>query len=157
MTTPRYNTPNANVQRWDPFRQLSSLREEIDRLFDRPLSSSVPQELWLGGGWPSIDLYEDRDQLVVKVEVPGLKKEDIDISLHEGVLAVSGERKADETYENAETHHSELFVGRFHRALSLPVAVQAEKTSASYQDGVLTITLPKAEEAKPKQIKVQAE
>jgi HSP20 family protein len=156
MIPARYNT-NANLRRWDPFRQLSSLREEIDRLFDRPFSSAAPQELWLGGGWPSLDLYEDRDQLVVKVEAPGLKKEEIDISLHDGVLAISGERKAEEKYQDAETHHSERFVGRFHRALSLPVAVQADKTTATYQDGVLTITLLKAEEAKPKQIQVKAD
>lgn len=157
MTPARYNSGLENLQRWDPLRHLSSLREEIDRLFERPFGSALPQELWLGGGWPTIDLFEDRDHLVVKVEVPGLKKEDIDISLHDGVLAISGERKAEEKYQNAETHHSERFVGRFHRALSLPVAVQADKTNASYQDGVLTITLPKAEEAKPKQIRVQAE
>jgi HSP20 family protein len=143
---------------WDPFSQLSSLREEIDRLFDRPLSGlSSPQQFWLGGGWPTVDLFEDRDRLIVKVEVPGLKKEDIDISLHDGVLSVSGERKAEQKFENAETHRSERFVGPFHRSLTLPVAVQADKTSASYQDGVLTITLPKAEEAKPKQIQIQAE
>ena len=157
MTPARYNYANAKLQRWDPFRHLSSLREEIDRLFDRPLGSGAAEELWLGGGWPSVDLFEDRDQLVVKVEVPGLKKEDIDISLHDGVLAISGERKTEEKYQEAETHHTERFVGRFHRALSLPMAVQTDKTNATYQDGVLTITLPKAEEAKPKQIQVQAE
>lgn len=154
MKPTRYN---ANLQTWDPFRQLFSLREEIDRLFERPVTSSVPQDLWLGGAWPSVDLFEDRNELVVKVEVPGLKKEDINISLHDGVLAISGERKTEEKYEDGQTHRNERFVGRFHRALSLPVAVQADKTNASYTDGILTITLPKAEEAKPKQIQIQAE
>ena len=154
MTSARFKTSEA----WDPFHQLSSLREEIDRLFDQPLAAyNTPQQFWLGGGWPTVDLYEDRDKLVVKVEVPGMKKEDIDISLHDGVLAIAGERKSEEKYARAETHRSERFVGRFSRALSLPVAVQADKTSANYQDGILTITLPKAEEAKPKQIQVQAE
>ncbi|HKQ37242.1 MAG TPA: Hsp20/alpha crystallin family protein, partial [Verrucomicrobiae bacterium] len=129
-----------------------------DRLFDQPLNAyNTPQQFWLGGGWPAVDLHEDRDKLVVKIEVPGMKKEDIDISLHDGVLAISGERKSEEKYEKAETHRSERFVGRFSRALSLPVSVQADKTSANYQDGILTVTLPKAEEAKPKQIHVQAE
>lgn len=154
MTPARFKTSDA----WDPFYQLSSLREEIDRLFDQPLSAySAPQQFWLGGGWPAVDLYEDRDKLVVKIEVPGMKKEDIDVSLHDGVLAISGERKSEEKYVKGETHRSERFVGRFSRALSLPVAVQADKTSANYQDGILTISLPKAEEAKPKQIQVQAE
>lgn len=152
-------TPSRfNLQALDPFHHLSSLREEIDRLFEQPLSVfTAPQQFALGGGWPTVDLYEDRDKLVVKVEVPGMKKDDIDISFHDGVLAISGERRSEEKYENAETHRSERFVGRFHRALTLPVPVQADKTSANYQDGVLTITLPKAEEAKPKQIRVQAD
>src|SRR5687767_13748340 len=137
--TSRYNE-NASLKRWDPFRHLTSLREEIYRLYERPFNSAVPQEFWLDGGWPAVDLFEDRDHLVVKVEVPGLKKEDIDISLHDGVLAISGERKAEDKYQNAETHYSERFVGCFHRALALPVAVQADKTNASYQDGILTVT-----------------
>jgi HSP20 family protein len=154
MTPARFKT----TETWDPFRQLSSLREEIDRLFDQPLNAySSPTQFWLGGGWPAVDLYEDRDKLVVKVEVPGMKKEDIDISLHDGLLAISGERKFEEKYDKATEHRSERFVGRFSRALSLPVSVQADKTSANYLDGILTITLPKAEEAKPKQIQVQAE
>ena len=153
MTPARFR--NANVETWDPFRHLSSLREEIDRLFDQPVSA--PQQFWLGGGWPTIDLYEDHDKLVVKVEVPGMKKEDIDISLHDGVLAIAGERKAEEKFENAETHRSEMFVGRFQRALTLPTPVQVDKVNATYQDGILTVSLPKAEEAKPKQIKVQAD
>jgi len=154
MTPARFKTSEA----WDPFRQLSSLREEIDRLFDQPLNAyNTPTQFWVGGGWPAVDLYEDRDKLIVKIEVPGMNKDDIDISLHDGVLAISGERKAEEKYAKAETHRFERFIGRFSRALSLPVAVQADKTSANYQDGVLTITLPKAEEAKPKQIQVQAE
>lgn len=153
---PRFG--NTNLQTWDPFHHLSSLREEIDRLFDQPLNVfTAPQQFALGGGWPTVDLYEDRDKLVVKAEVPGMRKEDIDISLHDGVLAISGERKVEEKYDQGETHRSECFVGRFQRALSLPVPVQADKTNASYQDGILTITLPKAEEAKPKQIQVQAE
>jgi len=156
MTSSRFK--NANVEAWDPFRQLSTLRDEIDRLFEQPLSGySTPQQFWLGGGWPTVDIFENRDKLVVKVEVPGMKKEDIDISLHDGVLAITGERKPEEKYEKAQTHRSERFVGRFHRAVALPVPVQADKTSANYQDGVLTVTLPKAEEAKPKQIQVQAD
>ena len=154
MTPSRFR--NNTLEAWDPFHQLSSLREEIDRLFEQPLSNT-PQQFWLGGGWPAVDLHEDRDKLLVRVEVPGMKKEDIDISLQDGVLAITGERKAEEKYEKAQTHRSERFVGRFHRALTLPISVQADKTSASYQDGVLTITLPKAEEAKPKQIQVQAD
>jgi len=156
MKLARYR--NFDLQNWDPFRQLSSLRQEIDRLFDEPLATlATPRDAWLGGGWPTVDVHEDRDNVTVKVEVPGMRKEDIDVSWHDGVLSISGERKAEEAYGEAETHRSERFVGRFHRALSLPVLVNAEKSTAKYQDGILTITLPKAEEAKARQIQVQAE
>lgn len=149
---------NFDLQNWDPLRQLSSLRTEIDRLFDEPMSVlTAPRDFWLGGGWPSVDVDEDRDNVTVKVEVPGMRKEDIDVSWHDGVLSISGERKAQEKFTDAETHRNERFVGRFHRALTLPVRVNAEKTNASYQDGILTITLPKAEEAKPKQIQVRTD
>jgi HSP20 family protein len=149
---------NFDLQNWDPFRQLSSLRQEIDRLFDEPLASAnAPQSFWLGGGWPSVDVQEDRDNVVVTVEVPGMKKEDIDVSLHDGVLSISGERTVDAKYEVAEAHRTERFSGRFQRSFALPVLVNTDKANAAYQDGVLTITLPKAEEAKPKQITVHAD
>lgn len=152
MTLSRFR----NAQPWDPFSHLTSLREEIDRLFDQS-EPNWPQQFWLGGGWPGVDLHENRDQLILKLEIPGMKKEDIDISLHDGVLTISGERKTDARYESAETHRNERFVGRFQRAVALPVQVQGDKANANYQDGILTITLPKAEEAKPKQIQVQSE
>ena len=156
MTPTRFR--NLELQSWDPFRQLSSLRQEIDRLFDEPLASlTTPQSFWLGGGWPTVDIREDRDNVVVSVEVPGMKKEDIDVSFHDGVLSVSGERKAESRLEEAETHRTERFAGRFQRAFNLPVKVNADKASAMYQDGILMITLPKAEEAKPKQIQVHAD
>jgi HSP20 family protein len=142
---------------WSPFRQLSSLRDEIDRLFDNPLSSLTELSQPFSGGWvPALDVYEDRDNYVVKMELPGMKKDQIDISLHDGVLSVSGERKEEEKHEDAETYRSERFFGRFQRSVALPAAVSAEEVNASYQDGILTITLPKAEEAKPKQITINA-
>jgi HSP20 family protein len=132
------------------------LRDEIDRLFDSPLNALTSTSQQFLNGWlPTIDLYEDRDRLVLKAELPGMKKEDIDISLHGDVLTISGERKEDETVGKAEACRSERFLGKFQRTLTLPVAVEASKVEASYKDGVLTLTLPKAEEAKPKQIEVK--
>ena len=104
---------------------------------------------------PSMDVHEDKDQFIAKVEVPGMKKEDIDISLHDGSLSISGERKTDEKFANAEVYRAERFVGRFQRTITLPARVAAEKVRAEYKDGVLTVTLPKTEEAKPKRIDVQ--
>ena len=92
---------------------------------------------------------------MLKAELPGMKKEDIDISLQGDVLTLSGERKEEETFDKAETYRSERFLGKFQRSLTLPVTVSADKVQASYKDGILTVTLPKAEEAKPKQIEVK--
>ena len=154
MTLTRWHRPELS---WTPFRQLSSLRDEIDRLFEAPLSSLTELSQPFSGGWiPAIDLYEDRDNYVVKMELPGMKKEEIDISLHNGVLSISGERKDEEKHEDAETYRSERFFGRFQRSVTLPAVVEGDKVNASYKDGILTVTLPKAEEAKPKQITINA-
>jgi HSP20 family protein len=152
MTLTRWHRPELS---WTPFRQLSSLRDEIDRLFEAPLSSLTELSQPFSGGWvPAIDVYEDRDNYVVKMELPGMNRDEIDISLHNGVLSITGERKDEEKHEGAETYRSERFFGRFQRSITLPAVVEAEKVNASYKDGILTVTLPKAEEAKPKQITI---
>jgi len=109
---------------------------------------------FMGGWMPAIDLSEDKDNYVLKAEVPGMKKEEIEISLHEGVVTISGERKQEEKHESADMYRSERFFGRFHRSVSLPSAVDAEKVAASYKDGILTVTLPKSEASKRKHIPV---
>lgn len=103
---------------------------------------------------PALDLYEDKDNFVLKAELPGMRKEDIEISLHEGVLTLSGERKEEKKEEGADTYRSERYFGRFHRTITLPSPVNGDKVAASYKDGMLTVTLPKTEETKPKQIPV---
>ena len=154
MSLIRWQRPEMNV--WSPFRHLSTLRDEIDRLFDSPLNALTSNSQQFLSGWlPSIDLYEERDHLMLKAELPGMKKEDIDISLHGDVLTLSGERKEEKEYEQAETYRSERFLGKFQRTFTLPVAVDASKVQASYKDGILTVQLPKSEEAKPKQIEVK--
>jgi len=108
-------------------------------------------------GWsPALDLHEDTDNFFVSAELPGMKKEEIEISLQDGVLTLSGERKHEKTENTTEIHRSERFVGRFQRTLTLPAAVDADKVKASYQEGILNVTLPKAETAKPKQIQVKS-
>jgi HSP20 family protein len=140
---------------WSSLGRLSSLRDELDRLFGEPLSELARTSGLLGGGFPALDLREDKDNFVVTAELPGMKKDDIGVSLHEGSLSISGERKSEEKVENAEVYRSERFLGRFQRTVTLPAPVAADKIKAQYKDGVLTITLPKLEEAKPKQIDVQ--
>lgn len=152
MNIMRWQRPELSP--WTGFGRLTSLRDEIDRLFEAPLSELARTSNLLSGWTPALDVYEDGDNLIVKAELPGMKREEIDVSLHDGVLSISGERKTQENYEQAEVHRSERFVGRFQRSVSLPVTVAADKVKAQYKDGILTITLPKTEEAKPKHIDV---
>jgi HSP20 family protein len=147
----RWQRPDAT--NWDPFNHLTSLREEINRLFDLPVSDGGRESEFFGWA-PPMDLYEDKNNLVVRAELPGMKKEDIDISLHQGSLVISGERKTEVEEGQGDASRAERFFGRFQRALELPKAVNSEGVTATYQDGILTVTLPKTEESKPKQIAV---
>src|SRR5436190_2487741 len=140
---------------WPAFGQLTGLRDEIDRLFEAPLAELARTSQLLSGWTPALDMYEDKDNVYVRAELPGMKKEDIDVSLHNGSLNISGERKNEEEFKDAEVYRSERFVGRFQRALTLPTPVAADQIKAQYKDGILNITLPKADEAKPKQIDVK--
>ncbi len=156
MTLTRWHKPEHN---WElsPFRGMTTLRDEIDTIFDRAFGQLLqpghsPQLL---AGWvPAVDLYEDKDALTVKCELPGMKKEDIDISLHEGFLTISGERKSEQKKKEGEVYRTERYEGRFSRSLALSSKVNHESINATYKDGVLTVVLPKAEDAKPKQIHV---
>ena len=147
-----------NLMRWQRpalgLGRLTDLREEIDRLFDAPLAELTRNsQLW--SGWtPALDVYEEKDELIVKAELPGMKRENIEVSLHDGTLSISGERRGGDTYEKAEVYRSERFFGRFQRTVTLPTPVAFDKVKAEYKDGILTVHLPKTEEAKPKHIDV---
>lgn len=148
----RWQRPESAL--WPSFGRLTNLRDEIDRLFEAPLAELVQSSQLMSGWTPALDMFEDKDNLYVRAELPGMKKQDIEVSLHEGMLSLSGERKNEEKYESAEACRTERFVGRFQRTVSLPTPVAPEKVTAQYKDGILTITLPKTEEAKPKHIDV---
>jgi HSP20 family protein len=145
---PDLNWPNVGIGR------LSSLRDEIDRLFEAPLAAFTRQQQLFSGWSPALDVYDQKDNVVVRAELPGMKKEDIEVSLHDNALSISGERRHEETHKDAEMCRSERFFGRFQRSITLPTLVAADKIKAQYKDGILTVTLPKAEEAKPKHIDV---
>lgn len=140
---------------WPTFGQLSSWRDEIERLFEGPLAESARGSQLLSGGTPALDVFEDKDNVLVKAELPGMKKDEIEVSLYDGTLNISGERKNESKLENAEVYRAERFFGRFQRSVSLPTPVASDKVSAQYKDGILSITLPKTEEAKPKHIEVK--
>jgi len=129
---------------WPNFGRLLNLNDELDRLFETPLQA------WA----PALDVREDKDKFTVDLELPGFKREDINVHLEDGSLIISGERKSETTGEGTEVHRQERYYGKFSRALTLPVAVTPDKVKAAFKDGILTVTLPKAEEAKPKQIDV---
>jgi len=152
MNIVRWNQPSLTS--WPGFGRLFDLRNEIDRLFESPLAELNSPSNLLGGWTPAMDVYEDKDNFTVKTELPGMKKEEIEVSLHEGTLNISGERKSETKDEDADVYRSERYFGRFQRSVTLPSAVAADRVKAAYQDGILTITLPKTEEAKPKQIAV---
>jgi len=148
----RYQAPD--LVPWPALGRWSNLRDELNAFFEMPFWSSFGRPGQLFTGWsPALDLYQSNDNVVAVVELPGMRKEDIDISLHDGTLTISGERKRDSTGgEKAE--RTERYVGAFRRSIALPTRVDASKVSATYRDGILTVTLRKAEEVKPKQIQV---
>ena len=152
MNLIRWQTPTLAT--WPRFGGLTDLRDEIDRLFDGSLAEFAQTSKLLSGWTPAFDVYEDKDNFNVVAELPGMKKEDIAVSLHNGSLSVSGERKIENERDDTQVYRAERFFGRFQRTVSLPTAVAADKIKAQYKDGILTITLPKTEEAKPKQIDV---
>ena len=150
MSITRYQTPE--LSNWSSFDRLASFRDEVNRLFD---TSWPSRDTGLFSGWsPALDVSDDKDAIFVKVELPGMKKEEINLTLHDGTLTVSGERKQEREAREGETFRSERYFGKFHRSVTLPAAVDANKVNASYKDGILTVELAKADEAKPKQIEV---
>ena len=153
MSLIRYQSPE--VMAWPPLDRWSSLRDDLNSLFELPSWSSFARQGQLFGGWsPALDLYQDKDNVVAVVELPGMKKEDIEISLREGTLTIGGERKG-QTSNGEKAERTERYIGKFRRSITLPTRVDADKISATYRDGILTVTLPKVDEAKPKQIEVK--
>jgi len=132
---------------------LSQLLQSFGSVFDSPLDASL--ETWPGGRFPAVDVHDAKDTVTVKAELPGMKKEDIDISLQDGVLTLSGERKGSRQENKDGVARSERWFGRFERSISLPCQVDAKTIKAGYRDGVLSVELAKAEAAKPKQIKIE--
>jgi len=147
------------IVRWEPFRDLVGLQDRMNRLFDesfRGIRGGASEDDWaLGGTWaPVVDIYEREGTIVLKAELPGIDPKDVDIRLENNVLTLRGERKIDNEVQRESYHRVERAYGTFSRSFTLPSVVDQEKIKAGYQDGVLTVTLPKREEAKPKQINI---
>jgi HSP20 family protein len=146
----------ATMQRWDPFRDLLSLQNEMTRLFSRATGETGAGDL-LGGAWaPPMDVLETQDRYTITMELPGITPDQVDITFNDGALTVRGERKFYEGESEENFHRVERRYGAFARSLTLPAQVDAEKISASFANGVLTLEVPKAEAAKPRRIEVKA-
>jgi HSP20 family protein len=143
--------------RWDPFKQLANFERGLDRFFGRTLEIPFDTgEPVIMADWePLTDLIEDDKEFLVKVEAPEMKKEDVKVTVENGVLRISGERKAEKEEKDKKYHRVERSYGTFLRVLALPEGADGAKVSADYKDGVLTVRLPKTEIAKPKAIEVK--
>ncbi len=150
------------IVRWDPFRELT---RELTRDFMDPWFGSWPRLVrsldwefgWPTRGWvPPVDIYETKDgSLVVKAELPGLKREDIDVTVEDNILTIRGERRQEHEDRSGRVHRMERTYGEFSRSFTLPAEVDTEQIRAEYRDGTLTVTLPRRPEARPRQIPVE--
>jgi HSP20 family protein len=146
----------SNLVRWEPFRDLVSLREAMDRLFE---DSFVRPSGW----WPAerattlaLDMHESDEDVTVRASIPGVKPEDVDISVKGDVLTISGQTTEEKEEEGGTYHLRERRFGAFQRSVRLPAMIKADKAEATFENGVLTLKLPKVEEAKAKSIKIKA-
>ena len=142
--------------RWDPFRDMVTLREAMDRLFSESFVRPGSAFPVLGMEGPAVDMYQTKDEIVVKAAIPGVKSEDIDVSVTGDLLTIKGELKEEETIEEGRYLRKERHYGQFCREFTLPTQVNADKAKAEFEHGVLTLRLPKAEAVKPKSITVKA-
>lgn len=141
------------LTRWDPFQEMMNLRRTVDRLFD----NASPDHDWAQSNtWGlAVDVVENKDDFIVKASVPGIKPEELDISYSDDILTIKGEIKSDAETKDNQYHLRERCYGSFTRSISLPVKIKGDAIEASYQDGVVTLRLPKADEVKPKRIAIK--
>jgi HSP20 family protein len=144
--------------RWDPFRDLVSIQDELNRLFGRTFSGVEPLRPTAAGTWmPSMDVYETEDRIVANLELPGVEPADVEVAVEDSTLTVNGRREFSSEVKEESFHRVERRYGAFTRAITLPQTADAERVEARFDKGVLTIEVPKVEKAKPKKIQVKAE
>lgn len=142
------------LARWDPLQELVAMSNRLNRAINDPYTPRTEDSF---GAWtPPVDIFERQDHLVIRAEVPGVHKEDMDVRIENGVLTLHGERKEENEVKAENAHLMERVHGTFTRSFSLPTTVEAAKVTATYRDGVLEVTVPKVETAKPKKIEIKA-
>jgi HSP20 family protein len=144
-----------SIIRWSPFRELSAVQREMNRVFEDNLLRSERED-WLGGSWaPQVDIFEDENQIKVTAALPGLDQKDVKVNIENNILTISGERKLEHEDQRENYTRVEQYYGGFTRSFTLPHTVDSGKTEAKMEKGVLTIIFPRREDAKPKQIEVK--
>lgn len=147
-----------SIVRYDPFRDLRTLQEEVNRLFSTNLTRGFGEEGIGRGAWvPSVDIFENKDQIVLEAELPGMKREDFELTVENNVITLRGERRFEKQDDTDNYHRVERSYGSFTRSFTLPHSVSAEGANAEYTNGVLRVTLPKREEAKSRRIEISGE
>lgn len=142
------------IVRWEPFRELTTLHDEMNRLFSTMFDGSVNGQTTMRRWMPAMDLIETDDHFVLRADLPGLTENDVNIEVEDNVLTVSGERKAEQEINKDGYHRIERAFGSFRRSLELPEGVDAEAVTASFDRGVLEVLIPKPEERKPRKIQI---
>jgi HSP20 family protein len=145
------------IVRFDPFRELATMQDRINRIFGDVYGRRQDDDLTVRGDWvPPVDIFEnEKGEIVIKAELPGVEKEAIDLRVENNTLTIRGERRRESEVKEDHYHRVERIYGNFSRSFSLPATVDAGKVAAEFRDGVLSITLPVKEEAKPRQIQVK--
>ena len=147
-----------SITRYDPFRELRLLQDEVNRLFSSNLSRSFDDEGLMRGAWtPSVDIYENKDHIVLEAELPGMNREDFELTIENNVLTLRGERRFEKKDETDNYHRVERAYGGFTRSFTLPQTVSSENATAEYKNGVLRVTLQKREEVKARRIQIGVE
>lgn len=147
-----------SIVRYDPFRDLRTLQEEVNRLFSTNLTRGFGEEGIGRGAWnPSVDIYENKDQIVLEAELPGMNREDFELSVENNVITLRGERQFEKKDDSDNYHRVERSYGSFTRSFTLPQTVSGEGATAEYRNGVLRVTLPKREETKARRIQIGGE
>lgn len=149
------------IERWRPRDEFREMERRMEEMMRYPLMATRRPLIWWRVpreelGWtPSVEMYEKEDKFIVRTELPGMKKEEFDISVLGNTLTIKGERKAESEVKEEDYYRCELCYGKFSRSVALPAAVEAKKVEANYENGILEVTLPKAEEAKAKKVEVK--
>jgi HSP20 family protein len=147
-----------SITRYDPFRDLRTLQDEVNRLFSSNFSRSFGDEGFARGAWaPSVDIYENKDQIVLEAELPGMNREDFELTVENNVLTLRGERRFEKKEESDNYHRVERAYGSFSRSFTLPQTVSSENATAEYKNGVLRVVLQKREEVKARRIEIGGE